>query len=116
MKGDYRLVQTVDGKQEVRFSGQFTSNVEVLLPEWKNLPSGAYELQLAAKDDQGRDVDYKQNIVLFSYDDNRPPVDSPVWFYARNAEFVPDILPNSVWGLLIRMLMSCWMYSAVKSV
>ena len=87
VKGDYRLVQTVDGKQEVRFSGQFTSNVEVLLPEWKNLPSGAYELQLAAKDDQGRDVDYKQNIVLFSYDDNRPPVDSPVWFYARNAEF-----------------------------
>lgn len=42
---------------------------------------------ISSKDDQGRDVDYKQNIVLFSYDDNRPPVDSPVWFYARNAEF-----------------------------
>lgn len=87
VKGDYRLVQTVNGKPEVRFSGQFTSNVEVLLPEWKNLPSGAYELQLAAKDDQGRDVDYKQNIVLFSYTDNRPPVESPVWFYARNTQF-----------------------------
>ena len=61
--------------------------MEVVLPEWKNLPSGAYELQLTAKDDQGRDVDYKQNIVLFSYDDNRPPVASPVWFYSRNTQF-----------------------------
>ncbi|MFQ7083658.1 alpha-2-macroglobulin family protein [Bacteroides intestinalis] len=87
VKGDYRLVQTVNGKPEVRFSGQFTSNVEVVLPEWKNLPSGAYELQLTAKDDQGRDVDYKQNIVLFSYNDNRPPVTSPVWFYSRNTQF-----------------------------
>ena len=61
--------------------------MEVVLPEWKNLPSGAYELQLTAKDDQSRDVDYKQNIVLFSYNDNRPPVTSPVWFYSRNTQF-----------------------------
>jgi len=87
VKGDYSLVQTVNGKPEVRFSGHFTSNVETLLPEWKNLPSGAYELQLAAKDDQGRDVDYKQKIVLFSYTDNRPAVESPVWFYERNTQF-----------------------------
>lgn len=87
VKGNYRLVQTVAGKAETRLSGAFTSNVEVLLPEWRNLPSGTYELQLSAKDGQGRDVDYKQNLMLFSYEDKRPPATLSFWHYIRNADF-----------------------------
>ncbi|MCD8184058.1 MAG: MG2 domain-containing protein [Bacteroides sp.] len=87
VRGDYRLTQTVDGKPVVRLSGNFTSNVETLLPDWKNLPSGAYELELSAKDDQGRDVSYEREIILFSYADNRPPVKTDTWLYTRNTEF-----------------------------
>ncbi|MBD9091838.1 MAG: alpha-2-macroglobulin [Bacteroides oleiciplenus] len=87
LKGDYRLVQVVNGDSLVRINGTFESNVATLLPEWKNLPSGTYELQLKAKDDQGRNVDFEKEIVLFSYDDNRPVVKSDVWFYVRNDEF-----------------------------
>ena len=87
LKGDYRLMQVVNGDSLVRISGTFESNVATLLPEWKNLPSGEYELQLKAKDDQGRNVDFDKTIVLFSYNDNRPVVKSDVWFYARNEEF-----------------------------
>lgn len=87
LKGDYRLMQMVDGKQQLRQSGHFIANAETFLPEWESLPSGTYELLLAAKDDRGRDVDYKQKLVLFSYNDNRPAVKSPIWFYARNTQF-----------------------------
>jgi len=87
LKGDYRLLQVVNGDSLVRISATFESNVATLLPEWKNLPSGEYELQLKAKDDQGRNVDFEKKIVLFSYTDNRPVVKSDVWFYIRNDEF-----------------------------
>ncbi len=87
LKGDYRLVQVVNGDSLVRISGIFESNVATLLPEWKNLPSGEYELQLKANDDQGRNVDFEKKIVLFSYNDKRPVVKSDVWFYIRNDEF-----------------------------
>lgn len=87
LKGDYALKQVLNGDSLVRLSGRFTANVETLLPEWKALPSGAYVLQLKAKDDQGRDIDFEKKIVLFSYADNRPPTKSDIWFYALNEEF-----------------------------
>lgn len=85
--GNYRLVQTVNGVQQIRINGTFISNKETLLPDWKNLASGTYELQLTARDDQGREADFKKDIVLFSYSDNRPATETDVWLYSRNTEF-----------------------------
>ncbi|WP_291527896.1 alpha-2-macroglobulin family protein [Bacteroides sp. UBA939] len=87
VEGKYRLMQVINGDSLVSIGGHFTSNVETLLPEWKNLPSGLYELQLNAKDAQGRNVDFKKTIVLFSYGDNRPAAKSDLWFYVRNEQF-----------------------------
>ncbi|WP_291683865.1 alpha-2-macroglobulin family protein [Bacteroides sp.] len=72
---------------QAAYSGTFTSNQACQLPAWQTLPSGAYQLVLSARDDQGREVTYKTRIVLFSVQDTRPPVDTAEWFYAPNTSF-----------------------------
>lgn len=73
--------------QQAVYTGTFTSNKECLLPDWKQLPSGAYQLVLTANDEQGREVTFKTRIVLFSAHDTRPAVDTAEWFYAPNTSF-----------------------------
>lgn len=69
------------------YTGTFSSNQPQLLDAWKAMPSGAYQLVLSAKDDQGREVTFKTKVVLFSTQDSRPATESPVWFYAANTSF-----------------------------
>ena len=85
--GEYRLVRLENGKKQTILHSSFTSNKETLLTEWQKLPSGSYELQLSARDKDGRTVDYKQSIILFSYWDNRPVSKSDIWLYTRNTDF-----------------------------
>lgn len=87
LKGNYRLMQVVGKDSLLRAGGTFESNVSTSYPEWEKLPSGEYVLQLLAKDDQGRKVDYKTDFKLFSYYDNRPVGHSDVWCYVLNDEF-----------------------------
>lgn len=105
VKGDCRLVQTVNGKPEVRFNGQFTSNVEVVLPEWKNLPSGAYELQLTAR-----------MIKVGMLTTNKISCSFPMmiivllWHHLSGSirvirSLMPDVLHSSVWELPLKILM-----------
>ena len=49
--------------------------------------SGEYLLVMSAKDDQGREVTNKEEVILFSTADKRPPVNIPVWYYAENTSF-----------------------------
>jgi hypothetical protein len=79
--GSYRLSQIIDGASHLQRSGSFTANVETLWKEWAQLPSGAYELLLTAKDSQGRDTEYQTKFALFSYSDNRPTTKSDIWAY-----------------------------------
>lgn len=74
-----------DGKPV--YTGAFTSNKHTVLDAWKTLPSGAYQLVLAAKDDQGREVTCRTKVILFSTQDTRPVVKSPVWLYESNTSF-----------------------------
>ncbi len=85
--GEYCLVHLENGKKQTILHDSFTSNKEALLAEWQKLPSGSYELQLSARDKDGRTVDYKQSIILFSYWDNRPVSKSDIWLYTRNTDF-----------------------------
>ncbi len=87
LTGNYELQRTVAGKEEVVLRSTFNSNQETVLPDWRTLPSGVYQLLLSAKDQEGRAVDFKQKIVLFSYQENRPAETSDFWFYARNLQF-----------------------------
>ncbi|MEG1660610.1 MAG: alpha-2-macroglobulin family protein [Bacteroides sp.] len=91
--GTWRLFPFADGSARAKVSpqavrsGTFVANRPLCLDACKSLPSGAYQLLLEAKDDQGRQVEYKRCIVLFAATDNRPPADSPMWYTASNTSF-----------------------------
>ena len=67
-------------------TGTFTSNEEMTI-HWGNLPSGPYVLKATVKDTQGKEVTADANTILFSSKDQRPPIETTVWFYEANTEF-----------------------------
>ena len=91
VEGTYRLFLAKDKEwkqleETPALTGKFTSNKEMTL-DWKNLPSGPYVLKVSAKDNQGKEVTADANTIIFSSNDKRPPIQTPVWFYEANAEF-----------------------------
>lgn len=94
VEGTYRLypIRKGENPEEVMKNtpvntGVFTTNKEMVLSGWTNVPSGGYLLVMSAKDDQGREVIERDEIVLFSKSDQRPPVDTDIWYYAENVSF-----------------------------
>lgn len=92
VEGTAKLYPMIDEESEktsptAAYTGTFTSNKEMALEGWKALPSGAYQLVLSAKDDQGREVTFKTRLVLFSTSDTRPAVKSLLWYYESNISF-----------------------------
>lgn len=91
VEGTYRLFRAKDQRmkqlEEVpAATGTFTSNKEMQL-DWKNLSSGPYVLKVSVKDGQGKEVTAEVNTILFSVEDKRPPIETPVWFYEGNTQF-----------------------------
>ena len=91
VKGTFSLYQAKDADfkqldENPAATGTFTSNEEMTI-EWGNLPSGPYVLKAVVKDGQGKEVTAEANTILFSREDNRPPVETTVWFYEANTEF-----------------------------
>lgn len=91
VEGTYRLYRAKD--QEMKqleetpaMTGTFTSNKDMQL-NWKNVPSGAYVLKVSLKDNQGKEVTAESKMILFSLEDKRPPVASPIWLYGENLQF-----------------------------
>lgn len=75
VEGSYRLflisdyqkskpLKEQDVSDQPALSGSFRSNEEILLSDWKKLPSGAYKLVASVKDDQGRKVDAEKVVIL----------------------------------------------------
>lgn len=92
VEGTVQLFLVTDVKLEkvaekAAYTGTFTSNKETRLDSWSALPSGTYVLLLSAKDNQGRAVEFKTTLVLFSTKDTRPATHSPLWYYAVNTKF-----------------------------
>ena len=91
VKGTFYLYQAKDAdfkqlNENPAATGTFISNEEMTI-EWGNLPSGPYVLKAVVKDGQGKEVTAEANTILFSREDNRPPVETAVWFYEANTEF-----------------------------
>lgn len=53
---------------------------------WHNVPSGRYRLTAWATDSLGHRVESTASFVLFSKEDRRPPVHSPLFFHERRME------------------------------
>ena len=91
VKGTFFLYQAKDAAfkkldEKPVATGTFTSNEEMTI-HWGNLPSGPYVLKAVVKDGQGKEVTADANTILFAWEDKRPPVETPVWFYEANTEF-----------------------------
>ena len=91
VKGTFFLYQAKDADfkkldEKPVATGTFTSNEEMTI-HWGNLPSGPYVLKAVVKDGQGKEVTADANSILFAWEDKRPPVETPVWFYEANTEF-----------------------------
>ena len=91
MEGTYRLFRTKDklmkDLEEVpTVTGTFIANKDMKF-DWKGIPSGVYMLNMSVKDNQNKEVEAVTDIALFSIDDTRPPVETPVWFYKENLQF-----------------------------
>jgi hypothetical protein len=71
--------QTVIPQSEKVLSGNFDTNDKKLHLEVSNLISGRYKLVLTTSDVHGKEVKYEKTIVIYSFDDKRPPVKSYVW-------------------------------------
>ncbi|KAA6314790.1 hypothetical protein EZS27_034649, partial [termite gut metagenome] len=84
--GEYKLFP-ITALNSPAYADTFVSNVETSLSAWQSLPSGAYKLAVSATDEQGRKADYEQEVVLFSINDTRPPVDTKLWYYPVNTKF-----------------------------
>lgn len=96
VKGKYMLLplNSSSDKESVVgdpvYTGIFKSNV-AFKPDWiKNIPSGKYRIAYEAADLQNRiQKDYK-DIVVFSTNDSRSPVDEVLWTYQKSSEITPE--------------------------
>lgn len=77
-------------------SGTFTTGEQVeLLNSLKQLASGKYRVKLTAKDDKGKEVEESKDVVLFSYQDKKPPIETNEWLVVKN-KFFSDNKPAEV--------------------
>lgn len=91
VEGSYRLFSVKDKERNLLsetpvVTGTFTSNKELTL-DWKNIPSGQYMLKASVTDNQGKEVTAEAYTIIFSLLDQRPPIDTPIWYYEGNVEF-----------------------------
>lgn len=69
-------------------SGSFKTGEQTeLKARLKTLASGKYQLQVKALDSRGNEVGEKQNFVLYSYADKKPPVKTNEWLVTKNLLF-----------------------------
>ncbi|GHT45288.1 hypothetical protein AGMMS49965_22110 [Bacteroidia bacterium] len=78
VKGSFEILA---GDKKVA-SGTFEAGKEIL-PQFKNLPSGAYKLTAKANDEQGREVTVEQDFTLASESDKKPPVFATQWMLTQ---------------------------------
>lgn len=94
IQGAYRLYRKSDADKSARTlvkEGTFTSGERLVLDDWKQLPSGAYRLELSAKAPDGQEEsnveDGGEEFLLFSKHDTRLPVFKPYFVYEEQTEF-----------------------------
>jgi len=87
VEGTYQLF--TKGNKKPVLEGKFVSNKLQELVEWKELPSGEYNLILSALDEKGRKATFDKLLVLYSVNDKQSPVSKPVWFKKMSDTFAP---------------------------
>lgn len=65
----------------------FVSNEAFEPTAIRNLPSGEYRLVLSAKDEQGKTAEYGTDLIIYSLNDKKPPVETMSWFRVIEDKF-----------------------------
>ncbi|WP_419034237.1 alpha-2-macroglobulin family protein [Dysgonomonas gadei] len=80
-------------------SGSFKTGEQTeLKARLKSLASGKYQLQVKALDSKSNEVGEKQNFVLYSYADKKPPVKTNEWLVTKNLLFEKDKPAEVIFG------------------
>lgn len=88
--GDYIIysLNENDSIQDQVLTGNFVTGEQTqLIQSLKNLSSGKYQIEIIAYDNQNKEVKAKQNIILYSLDDDRPPYKTDKWVLIKNDTF-----------------------------
>jgi hypothetical protein len=102
LSDDKALDKTMEDKDRTETacvdSGTFNSRDSLRIPHIAQKPSGRYRLVLQAKDDKGRDVEHRQDFVLCSARDKRPPVMRYQWLTTGKTACAPGEKAEIVYG------------------
>lgn len=78
------IYELKNDKGEVVDRGEKESNKEVSFENWREYPSGRYKLTANIKGPEiDKEEDYKQNIIIFSFEDTKPIENTPLWCERR---------------------------------
>ncbi len=67
------------------------------------MPSGKYRVKLEAKDQQGNPGEAERDVILFSYADKRPPIQTDDWYVEKNRDFAPGKPAEVILGATSRL-------------
>lgn len=100
LSGTYKLYRLKDGESDIKenellsrrpdYENHFLSNQPTDCQEWKTLPSGLYRIVISVEDSLGRkenNFNSSRECLIFSADEQRPPVKTDIFFYAKDTEF-----------------------------
>lgn len=97
------IVYKLDNKDSIQskvLEGTFKTGEQ---PELKarllKLPSAKYQIQVKALDNSGIEVDHKQDVVLYSYNDKKPPYQTNEWLVSKNTTFSTEKPAEVIFGV-----------------
>ncbi|MGI6573782.1 MAG: alpha-2-macroglobulin family protein [Fermentimonas sp.] len=104
--GSYRVysLHENDSLHQLMTEGLFETGEQAeLAKRLATLPSGKYRVKLEAKDQQGNHVEAGKDVILFSYIDRRPPIQTDNWFVEKNRDFAPGKPAEVILGATSRL-------------
>lgn len=99
LTGEKQIDESVSYKEAgTVYNGRFTSGKQIPAFVFSSLPSGIYRIILEAKDSKGREVKAKQDFVLYSKTDKRPPIETHSWLIVEKDNCLPGESAKWIFG------------------
>ncbi|MDD2476582.1 MAG: alpha-2-macroglobulin family protein, partial [Dysgonamonadaceae bacterium] len=77
-----------DSIQQQVAEGAFEAGVQTeLKSKLKDIPSGKYRIKLSAEDDRENTITAEKDVLVFSYTDKHPPIETNEWLVIKNSIF-----------------------------
>ena len=100
-----------DSINKLVISGNFEVGEQPKLKtELISLNSGKYHIKLISEDNNGKEVNAEQDVVIFSYKDKRPPIKTNEWLVVKNSSLSNDKPGEVIFGVSddVNVLYELW--------